>query len=167
MEIDFGGIGKEYAADRAAVIAVEHAAPSALVNLGGDVRAAGAQADGSPWRVGIKHPRVAGAVVATVELPAGAVATSGDYERYFEIGGRRYCHVLDALTGWPVEHWQSVSVVAPLCVVAGSLATIAMLLGERAEAFLRDQRADFVTVAADGTVRVTGKASAATRTESA
>ena len=127
MEIDFGGIGKEYAADRAAAIVVDRGVPNALVNLGGDVRAAGPQPDGAPWIVGIRHPREPNAAIATVELVSGAVATSGDYERYFEIDGRRYCHVLDPRSGYPVSHWQSVSVLAPLCVVAGSLATIAML----------------------------------------
>lgn len=153
MEIDFGGVGKEYAADRAATILAEHGIQHALVNLGGDVRAAGAQADGSPWRVGIKHPRERDAVIATVALHSGAVATSGDYERYFEIGGRRYCHVLDPRTGYPVEHWQSVSVIAPLCVVAGSLATIAMLLAGEAQAYLDAQRVDYVAVDASGVVR--------------
>ncbi len=151
MEIDFGGIGKEYAADRAATIAVECAIPHALVNLGGDVRAAGPQASGEPWRVGIKHPRHEGAVIATVELCAGAVATSGDYERYFELDGRRYCHVLDPRTGYPVAYWQSVSVLSPLCVVAGSFATVAMLLGADAEALLDEQRVAYLAFGPDGT----------------
>jgi len=151
MEIDFGGIGKEYAADRAATIAVERAMPHALVNLGGDVRAAGPQPGGEAWRVGIKHPRNDGAVIATVELRDGAVATSGDYERYFELDGRRYCHVLDPRTGHPVAYWQSVSVFSPLCVVAGSFATIAMLIGADAEAFLREQRVDYLAIGPDGT----------------
>ncbi len=153
MEIDFGGIGKEYAADRAAAIVADRGMPNALVNLGGDVRAAAPQADGAPWRVGIKHPRERDAVIATIELGVGALATSGDYERYFEIEGRRYCHLLDPRTGYPVSHWQSVSVLSPLCVVAGSLATIAMLLEARAEPFLNDQRVDYIVVGADGAIR--------------
>jgi thiamine biosynthesis lipoprotein len=150
MEIDFGGIGKEYAADRAATIAAERDVPHALVNLGGDVRAAGPQANGEPWRVGIRHPRIDGAVIATIELSAGAIATSGDYERYFELDGRRYCHVLDPRTGYPVAHWQSVSVFSPLCVIAGSFATIAMLKGADAEAFLREQKVGYLGVGPDG-----------------
>jgi len=153
MEIDFGGIGKEYAADRAATLCIEHGIAHGLVNLGGDVRATGPQPDGAPWRVGIRHPRRAGAVLATVALEAGAVATSGDYERCFEISGRRYCHILNAGTGLPVAHWQSVSVIAPLCVVAGSCATIAMLLEHKAEAFLRDQGLRYLAVAPDGALR--------------
>jgi thiamine biosynthesis lipoprotein len=153
MEIDFGGIGKEYAADRAATILADRGVAHALVNLGGDVRAAGPQADGSPWLVGITHPRRSGAVIASVVLPGGAIATSGDYERYFDLGGRRYCHVLDPRTGYPVAYWQSVSVLAPLAVVAGSLATIAMLLERGGEALLDAQRVDYLAVGPDGALR--------------
>ena len=153
MEIDFGGIGKEYAADRAATVCIERGIEHGLVNLGGDVRATGPQPDGTPWRVGIRHPRRDGATVATVLLDSGAVATSGDYERYFEISGKRYSHILDPTTGQPVAHWQSVSVVAPLCVVAGSCATIAMLLEGDAERFLREQGFRYVAVDAGGVVR--------------
>ena len=152
MEIDFGGIGKEYAADRAATVCVERGIESGLVNLGGDVRATGPQPDGEPWRVGIRHPRREGAAIATVLLASGAVATSGDYERYFEIEGTRYSHILDARTGRPVSHWQSVSVIAPLCVVAGSFATIAMLHEREAEAFLREHGLRYVAVDAGGAV---------------
>jgi thiamine biosynthesis lipoprotein len=153
MEIDFGGIGKEYAADRAATICIEQGIAHGLVNLGGDVRAIGAQADGTPWHVGIRHPRAQGRAIASVDLADGAVATSGDYERYFDLGGRRYCHILNPRTGMPVAHWQSVSVVAPLAVVAGSCATIAMLMEAAGEAFLAAQGFSYVAVAPDGTLR--------------
>ena len=152
MEVDFGGIGKEYAADRAATICADHGVAAGLVNLGGDVRVIGPQPDGTPWRVGIRHPRVDAAVVGTVELRGGAVATSGDYERYFEVDGRRFCHLLDARTGWPVEHWQSATVVAPLAILAGSYATIAMLLAADAPVFLARQGATHLLVRADGTL---------------
>ena len=153
MEIDFGGVGKEYAADRVATICVEYGVKHGLVNLGGDVRAIGAQADGAPWRIGIKHPRADGRTIASVELVDGAVATSGDYERFFEIDGRRYCHILDPRSGMPVAHWQSVSVVAPLCIVAGSCSTMAMLMGSSGEAFLAQQGLSYIAVAPDGTLR--------------
>jgi thiamine biosynthesis lipoprotein len=154
MEIDFGGVGKEYAADRAATICIERGVAHGLVNLGGDVRAIGTQADGKPWRVGIQHPRAApGKVIAYVDLADGAVATSGDYERYFDLDGRRYCHILDPRTGMPVAHWQSVSVVAPLTVVAGSCATIAMLMEADGEAFLAMHGWSYIAVAPDGTLR--------------
>ncbi|HEY7945642.1 MAG TPA: FAD:protein FMN transferase [Casimicrobiaceae bacterium] len=153
MEIDFGGIGKEYAADRVATMCHEGGAANALVNLGGDVRAAGPQRDGSPWRVGIAHPRQDDAVVATVELAGGAVATSGDYERFFDIDGRRYCHIIDAESGRPVAWWQSVSVIAPLCVVAGTCATIAMLLEADAESFLAREGLAYLAVDPAGVLR--------------
>ena len=153
MEIDFGGIGKEYAADRVATIVTEQGIAHGLVNLGGDVRVIGPQPDGTPWRIGIRHPRKEGAAAAAVTLDSGAVATSGDYERYFEIDGRRYCHILNPRTGMPAAHWQSVSVIAPLCIVAGSCSTIAMLREQEGEAFLREQGLPYVAVAPDGSVR--------------
>ncbi len=152
MEIDFGGIGKEYAADRVATILQEHGVRHGLVNLGGDVRALGTQDDGVPWRVGIRHPRHEDAAIAGFDLAGGALATSGDYERFFDIDGRRYCHILDATTGMPVTHWQSMSVVAPLCVMAGSCSTIAMLLQAAAPAFLDAQGVQWLGVRADGTI---------------
>ena len=146
MEIDFGGIGKEYAVDRAAAILAERGIAHGLVNMGGDVRAIGTQGDGSPWRVGIRDPRRSGEAIAVMEVVDGAVATSGDYERYFEVGGRRYCHILDPRTGMPVTHWRSVSVVAPLCSVAGSCATLAMLLEDRALPFLEAQQVVYFAI---------------------
>ena len=107
MELDFGGVGKEYAADRAAAICRDHGIAHGYVNLGGDVRVIGGHPDGTPWRIGIRHPRDAAAVVCTVLVTDGAVATSGDYERYFEANGRRYCHLLDARTGRPVSSRRS------------------------------------------------------------
>lgn len=150
MEIDFGGIGKEYAADRVATICLEHGLRHGFVNLGGDLRAIGPRGDGSPWRVAVRHPRVQDGVVAGFDLATGALATSGDYERFFEIGGRRYCHILNPRSGMPVGHWQSISVVSPLCVVAGSCATIAMLLEADGPAFLDRQGVQWLGVAADG-----------------
>ena len=152
MEIDFGGIGKEYAADRAATILRSRGMRHGLANLGGDIRAIGPQPDGTPWRAGIRHPRLADAAIAAFDLAEGALATSGDYERYFDLDGKRYCHILDPRTGMPVTHWQSVSVAGPLCVVAGSCATIAMLRGESAPAFLDAQGLAWLGVAADGTI---------------
>ena len=150
MEIDFGGVGKEYAADRCATICAGHGIAHGLVNLGGDVRAIGSQPDGAPWRVGVRDPRRDDRAIAVLDVVDGAVATSGDYERYFDLDGRRYCHILDPATAMPVAHWRSVSVVAPLCVVAGSCATIAMLLEARAPAFLDAQNVDYLAIGPDG-----------------
>ena len=152
MEIDFGGIAKEYAADRAAALCRDHGIEHGLVNLGGDVRAIGPRADGTPWRVGIRDPGNPEASIASVALTDAAVATSGDYERGFEVDGRRYGHVLDPRTGMPVSQWRSVSVVAPLAIIAGSYATIAMLLESEAEPLLAAHDVRYLMVAADGRV---------------
>ena len=106
-------------------------ARSALVNLAGDLAILGPQPDGSPWRVGIRHPRHEDALLASLPVSSGAIATSGDYERFIEVDGVRHCHVLDARTGRSVRGFQSVTVHAVSCLVAGSATTIAMLKGER------------------------------------
>lgn len=116
------------------------------VNLGGDIRVLGPQADGSPWSFGIQHPRSEGEIMGSIRLSSGALATSGDYERYFEQGGKRYCHVLDPRTGWPVEHWRSISVVAPVCSAAGALCTIVMLMQEQGAAFIAGQDVGYLAV---------------------
>lgn len=152
MELDFGGFGKEYAADRAGTLLTERGVAGGLVNLGGDIRVIGPRADGRPWPLGIAHPRRNGAVIATIDVARGGLATSGDYERYFEHAGRRYCHILDPRSGWPVTHWQSVSVLAPACLAAGALTTIAMLRGADAHALLRDQGVGFLTIDAAGRI---------------
>jgi thiamine biosynthesis lipoprotein len=136
LELDFGGIVKEYAADRVAALLQSAGMRHALVNLGGDIRAAGPRADGSAWQIGIRDPRRAGEILLRVALREGALSTSGDYERCIEIDGVRYGHVLDPRTGWPVRFMASASVVAPLCVVAGSASTIALLRGEQGPAWL-------------------------------
>lgn len=136
MEIDFGGFGKEYAADRAAEALSSAGATHAYVNLGGDVRAVGPRPDGKPWVIGIKDPRKVDSIYATFPLESGALATSGDYEKYFEKDGRRYCHILNPFTGRPVNYWRSVSVVAPLAIAAGSYSTIAMLKEAAGTTFL-------------------------------
>ena len=136
LELDFGGIVKEYAADRVAALLQARGVPHALVNLGGDIRAAGPRADGSAWQIGIRDPRRPGEILLRVALREGALSTSGDYERCIEIDGVRYGHVLDPRTGWPVRFMASASVLAPLCVVAGSASTIALLRGEGGPAWL-------------------------------
>lgn len=150
MEIDFGGIGKEYAADRAAGVCIDAGVRHGFINLGGDVRVIGPHPDGRPWSIGIRHPRREGATIATVALAEGALATSGDYERFFELDGRRYCHILNPRTGMPVQHWQSVSVVAPVCVAAGSYATIAMLFEARARRLLERDGLPYLAVGPGG-----------------
>ena len=136
MELDFGGVVKEYAADRAATLCTEAGFRHGLVDLGGDIKVVGPHPDGTPWVVGIQHPRHPEAVMATLDLFHGAIATSGDYERFVEIGGRRYSHILSPRTGMPVNGLAGVSVAAPECVVAGSATTIAMLMENRGPEWL-------------------------------
>lgn len=137
MEIDFGGIVKEYAVDRAAALCLEMGIRHGIVNLGGDIKIIGPRADGGPWKIGIRHPRQPGAVIQTLSLTEGALASSGDYERCFILDGIRYGHVLNPKTGWPVHYLAAVSVVGDFCVVAGSAATIAMLKEQRGPEWLK------------------------------
>lgn len=148
MEIDLGGIGKEYAADRAAAALLAQGARHGFVNLGGDVRGIGARPGGGAWSIAIQHPRAPQRFIGALEVTTGAVATSGDYERFFEDGGRRYCHILNPLRGRPEVHWQSVSVAAPLCVAGGACSTIAMLM-PRGEAIAFLARQDLAWLAVD------------------
>lgn len=137
MELDLGGIGKEYAVDRIAQILTQAGYHSALINFGGDVFATGPKKDASPWQVGIRHPRKNDQMIATLPLSHGGLATSGDYERYMEVNGQRFSHLLHPQTGWPVQHWQSISVLAPTCMLAGALSTTFMLLEDKAVQHLR------------------------------
>ena len=141
MEIDFGGIGKEYAVDRAAALIAARTSVPALVNFGGDLYTGGPRGDGAPWRVGIDDPSRSGeAMVRRVELTRGGLATSGDARRYVMHQGKRLSHILDPRTGWPVQDApHSVTVVAASCLEAGTLSTLAALRGAGAQEFLKDQ----------------------------
>ncbi len=136
MQLDFGGIGKEYAVDRAAAICREHGIEHGLIDLGGDVKIIGPHADGRPWSVGLRHPRKSGALLTTIMVYSGAIASSGDYERCIVVKGQRYSHVLNPKTGWPVNGLVGVTVLADHCVIAGSACTIAMLMENRGKQWL-------------------------------
>ena len=144
MEIDLGGIGKEYAVDQAARQLAAAGVNNALINFGGDVFALGPRANGEPWMVGIDDPRATGqACVRAVPLHRGGLATSGDARRFLQKDGERYGHILNPKTGWPVRGApRSVSVKAGSCIDAGMLATFAMLKGPDAEAFLEAEDAE-------------------------
>lgn len=142
MEIDFGGIGKEYAVDRAILLAKELTKSPVLVNLGGDLAVTSSRLNNEPWQVAIEHPEHHHSDVADmiISLKSGALATSGDASRYLINDGKRYGHILNAKTGWPIEEApRSITVVAPQCIQAGILATLALLQGAHAEQFLDDQ----------------------------
>lgn len=124
VQLDLGGYAKGYALDRAAAILRQMGANNALINIGGNVMALGDKG-GTPWRVGIQHPRAA-VPLATLDLRDGeAVGTSGDYQRYFELDGRRYCHLLDSRSGRPAEGTQAVTVLIAPREGAGALSDAA------------------------------------------
>ena len=139
MEIDLGGIGKEYAVDRCTAIAGEAGYGEALVNFGGDLAVTGPPQQRRAWKVGVEGT-TPDAAVRLIDLRAGALATSGDARRFLMKEGVRYGHILDPTSGWPVQNAPgSVTVAADSCTQAGMLSTLAMLQGNDAEAFLDDQ----------------------------
>lgn len=145
MEIDFGGLGKEYAVDRALACIAGQSDVPVLVNFGGDLAVSGPRKGGLRWRVLIDaidcsdgNEEQGGA--AWLELVSGAITTSGDARRYLERDGVRYGHILDPRTGCPVTGApRAVTVAAPTCLEAGVLSTLAMLQGKGAEEFLKDE----------------------------
>ena len=139
MELDFGGIGKEYAVDRALALVVQKFDGAALVNFGGDMAASRAP-DSGPWRVGVERPGQLGQTRLLLDFERGGLATSGDTHRFIEHEGRRYSHILDVRTGYPVEDPpRSVTVAASCCLEAGMISTLSMLKGRGAEEFLAQQ----------------------------
>jgi len=161
MEIDLGGFGKEYAADRAAQVLKEKGVTHGYVNLAGDMRFLGPKPTGEPWMIGIQDPRALDQVVATLPITMGGLATSGDYERYFELNGQRYCHVLNPKTGMPVSYWRSVSVTSPATVVSGCTTTMAMLKEADGLAFLQATGFDFFAIDHTGKVHLRQETQAA------
>ena len=144
MEIDLGGIGKEYAVDRAAACIAERTDAAALVNFGGDLYATGPHRGGS-WKVGVDDPEAPGGTpLLALEIGQGALATSGNARRFVMHEGRRLGHILDPRTGWPVEDApRSVTVLGASCVEAGTFATLASLRGPDARSFLESEGVKF------------------------
>ncbi len=136
MELDFGGIVKEYAADGCANLCRSLGIKSGMVNMGGDIHVIGPHPDGSPWIIGIQDPGDPDSVITSIELKQGGLASSGDYQRSMVIDDKRYSHILNPKTGWPVQGLRAVSVIAPHCLIAGSTSTIAMLKGEEGKQWL-------------------------------
>ena len=139
MEIDLGGIGKEYAVDRCVEVLRSSGDMPGLVNLGGDLAVTGPPLARDAWRVAVEgdSPEHADRLI---DLRQGALATSGDARRFLLKNGVRYGHILDPRTGWPVpEAPHSITVAADTCTQAGMLSTMAMLKGKEAEAFLSEQ----------------------------
>jgi thiamine biosynthesis lipoprotein len=145
MEIDLGGVGKEYAVDHTAVLLAAQTCEAFLVNFGGDLFASGARRGGRPWGVGLDDPeRTGAAVLYHIEFARGGLATSGDARRFIRHQGKRLGHILDPKTGWPVKDApHSVTVLDRTCLEAGSLSTLAYLQGPRAREFLEQQGVEF------------------------
>lgn len=152
MELDFGGVGKEYAVDRAVEVLRSYGITHGLVDLGGDIGVTGPEPDGTPWSIGIANPRQPDDLLASVPLAAGGLAGSGDYERFIEVDGRRYCHILDPRTGMSVQGLSAVSVIAGTCLAAGAIATTAMLKGCEGPAWLASLGLPYLCVDAAGEI---------------
>lgn len=140
MEIDLGGLGKEYAVDRALQLAMLACDCPMLINFGGDLAVSKVKTNQQAWQVGIEHPSFSTDKTVIVSIKSGAIATSGDANRFLLKNGQRYSHILNVKTGWPVENPpNAITVAAPQCIQAGFLATLALLQGENAEQFLAQQ----------------------------
>ena len=149
MEIDFGGYVKEYAADKAARVLLDNGIRSGVVDLGGDIVVLGPHPSGKPWKIGVRNPRSPESAIAYIQVTRGAVATSGDYERYMVVDNVRYCHILNPKTGMPATDLASVSVLTDDCIVAGSLATITMLKGLDGISWLAQQGVEHYCISQD------------------
>lgn len=131
MRIGFGGIGKGYAAEKAKKLLQERGVESGIVNAAGDLTVWGHQPGGSPWTIGIAAPDAAGTPFSYLEITNTSVATSGNYEKYVIIDGKKYSHTIDPSTGFPVTGIKSVTIICPNAEFADALATPVMIMGIR------------------------------------
>ncbi len=131
MKIGFGAIGKGYAADRAKTVMQEAGIKNGLVNAGGDLTAWGRQENGKDWGIGITDPRDNTRTFSWLRISDSAVVTSGNYERFVEIDGKTYGHIINPTTGWPASGIRSVTVICPSAELADALATSVFILGEK------------------------------------
>ncbi|MFH0824474.1 MAG: FAD:protein FMN transferase [Pseudomonadota bacterium] len=129
MSLDLGGIAKGYALERAVEVIARHNIPAALINAGGDITAVGEKEPGKPWRVGVQDPRDRRAIRAVVELKDRSIVTSGDYERFLIKDDRRYHHILNPKTGYPVEGIRSVTIMTSDRTIPDGLAAAVFVLG--------------------------------------
>ena len=155
QSLDLGGIGKGFASDRFMELFREYGVASAFSNIGGNVSTLGGRPDGSPWRVGIRHPRRDG-LIGAVAMTGKAVVTSGDYERYFfDRQGRRFHHILNPLTGYPAQAGLvSVTVVADSAMTADALSTAVFVAGPEKGPALMENYPGTEAVLVDAALRV-------------
>lgn len=155
MKLDLGAIAKGYATERALQILEKHGIRRALIDAGGNIRVLGRNSHDAPWRVGIKDPRKENAIVAVLQLEDTSAVTSGDYYRSFEVGGKRYHHILDPRSGYPAEQNMSVTVVTRDAGLADTLSTVFFILpADRAlEMAGKMPGVDLLLITADGRIR--------------
>jgi FAD:protein FMN transferase len=139
MRIGFGGIGKGYAAEKAKQLLQQFGVQSGIVNASGDLTAWGLQPDGKPWTIAIAHPDVAGLPFSYLNISDMAVATSGNYEKYVMIDGKKYSHTIDPRTGLPVTGIKSVTIICHNAEMADAMATPVTIMGVEAGLYLINQ----------------------------
>lgn len=149
MRIGFGGIGKGYAAERAKYIMMQMGAESGLVNASGDLTAWGYQPNGKPWTIGIINPNEAGQVFSYLDITNMAIATSGNYEKYILINGKKYSHTIDPRTGLPVTGIKSVTIISPNAEIADAMATPVTIMGINAGLNMINQIKDIEAIIID------------------
>lgn len=149
MRIGFGGIGKGYAAERAKAVMREMGATSGVVNASGDLTTWGYQPDGKPWTIGIVNPNSAGQIFSWLNITDMALATSGNYEKYIIVDGKRYSHTINPRTGLPVTGIKSVTILCPNAEIADAMATPVMIMGIRAGLDMINQLQDIEAILVD------------------
>ncbi len=149
MRIGFGGIGKGYAAEKAKQVMINMGCTSGIVNASGDLTAWGYQPNGNPWTVGIVNPNAANTAFSYMNITNMAVATSGNYEKYIMIGGKKYSHTINPKTGLPVTGIKSVTIIAPNAEIADAMATPVMVMGIEAGLYMINQMKDIEAILID------------------
>ncbi|HXB95367.1 MAG TPA: FAD:protein FMN transferase, partial [Puia sp.] len=149
MRISFDGIGKGYAADRVRSLWKARGVESGVINASGDLTAWGQQPDGEPWKIGIADPRHPSVPLFWLPVANASVATSGNYEQYFDIGGVRHSHNIDPRTGMPVTRIKSVTIVSPSAELSDALATAVTVMGKASGLHLVDQLPDTYAIVID------------------
>jgi len=149
MRIGFGGIGKGYAADKARQLLIAQGVASGIVNASGDLTAWGTQANGEPWTVGIAHPDHADTPFSYLKVSGMAMATSGNYEKFVLINGRKYSHTINPRTGLPVTGIKSVTVFSPYAELSDAMATPLSIMGIRASIELVNQVPELACILID------------------
>lgn len=154
MRIGFGGIGKGYAAEMAKRLMIQRGVENGIVNASGDLTTWGAQPNGEPWTIGIAHPDAKEQPFSYFNISNISVATSGNYEKYVMIGGKKYSHTIDPKTGLPVSGIKSVTIICPNAEIADAMATPVTVMGVRVGLDLINQMQGMACVIIDDTNRV-------------